>query len=164
MGVDARHGPARLGLRKRKGLFAFKREVNRRKKLRGQMKTRMSERSVFRILPTITILVLVTAPVHAQWVKVPAGTIPRGADGKPNLSASAPQLVDGRPDLSGIWEAGSNKYVLNIAADLKPGDVPLQPWARTLVDQRADGSHSGEDPFANCLPQGVPRVNASPPP
>ena len=129
------------------------------------MKTRLSLSSVFGILPSIIILVLalVGAPVHAQWVKVP-GAIPRGPDGKPNLSAPAPRLPDGHPDLSGTWEAGSNKYVLNIAADLKPGDVPFQPWAKTLVDQRADGSHSGEDPFANCLPQGVPRVNASPPP
>jgi hypothetical protein len=128
------------------------------------MKTRLNLATVFAILLSTAIVLLVTAPVHAQWVKLPAGAIPRGPDGKPNLSAPAPRLPDGHPDLSGIWEAGSNKYVLNIAADLKPVDVPFQPWAKTLVDQRADGSHSGEDPFANCLPQGVPRVNASPPP
>src|SRR5262245_38585947 len=126
------------------------------------MKIRLSLQSVFVILPSIAILVLAAAPVHAQWVKIP-DSIPRGADGKANLSAPAPRLPDGHPDLSGIWEAGSNKYVLNIAADLKPADVPFQPWAKALVDGRADGSHSGEDPFANCLPQGVPRVNASPP-
>ena len=119
------------------------------------MKRPLSLRRVFRILPSIAILVLASAPVHAQWVKVPAAGIPRGTDGKPNLSA--PRAADGHLDLSGVWEAGSNKYVLNIAADLKPGDVPFQPWAKALVDQRADGSHSGEDPFANCLPQGVPR-------
>jgi hypothetical protein len=54
--------------------------------------------------------------------------------------------------------------VLNIAADLKPGDVPYQPWAKALVDKRADGSQSNEEPTANCLPQGVPRINAAPPP
>jgi hypothetical protein len=128
------------------------------------MKTLPILRSVFGILPSIVVLVLVSAPVHAQWVKMPAAGIPRGPDGKVNLTAPAPRLADGHPDLSGIWESGGAKYINNIAADLKPGDVPLQPWARTLVDQRADGSHSGEDPFANCLPQGVPRVNASPPP
>jgi hypothetical protein len=127
-----------------------------------KMKTRPSLESVFVILPSIAILAL-AGPVYAQWVKIP-NSIPRAPDGKPNLSAPAPRLADGHPDLSGIWEAGSNKYVLNIASDLKPGDVPFQPWAKTLVDERADGSHSGEDPFANCLPQGVPRVNASPPP
>ena len=129
------------------------------------MKARQSPslRSVFVILPSIAILALASAPAYAQWVKMPNST-PRGPDGKPNLSAPAPRLPDGKPDLSGIWEAGSNKYVLNIAADLKPGEVPFHPWAKTLVDQRADGSQSGQDPFANCLPQGVPRVNASPPP
>jgi len=110
------------------------------------------------------VLVLVCASAQAQWTKVPPAKIPRGADGKPNLSGPAPRLPDGHPDLSGIWEQESNKYVLNVAADLKPGDVPFQPWAKSLAEQRADGSHSSEDPPANCLPQGVPRINASPPP
>ena len=128
------------------------------------MKTPLRLRSVYGLFLSIPILVLVCAPAYAQWVKLPTGSIPRGPDGKPNLSAPAARLADGRPDLSGIWEPNGNKYVLDIAADLKPGDVPFQPWARALVDQRADGSHSGEDPIANCLPQGVPRINAAPPP
>ncbi len=128
------------------------------------MKTTLRSRSLFGLLLSISILVLIYAPVYGQWVKVPTGSIPRGPDGKPNLSAPAPRLPDGRPDLSGIWEPNGNRYVLDIAADLKPGDVPFQPWAKALVDQRADGSHSGEDPIANCLPQGVPRINAAPPP
>ena len=128
------------------------------------MKTPQNPRSVLGILPSIVVLVLICAPAYGQWVKVPAGGIPRGADGKPNLSAPAPRAADGHPDLSGVWESGGAKYIENIAADLKPGDVPLQPWAKALVAERADGSHSGEDPPANCLPRGVPRINASPPP
>src|SRR5258708_27745635 len=116
------------------------------------------------LLSSVAVVVLICAPVYGQWVKVPAGGIPKGPDGKPNLSAPAPRSADGHPDLSGVWESGSAKYILDIAADLKPGDVPFQPWAKALVDQRADGSHSGEDPPANCLPRGVPRINASPPP
>src|ERR1700704_2692416 len=116
------------------------------------------------LLSSVAIAVLICAPAYGQWVKVPAGGVLKGPDGKPNLSAPAPRSSDGHPDLSGVWESGSTKYILDIAADLKPGDVPFQPWAKALVDQRADGSHSGEDPFANCLPQGVPRVSASPPP
>src|SRR5262245_18440942 len=98
------------------------------------MKTRLMVRSVFRIVPSTVIPVLVSAPVHAQWVNVPAGATPRGPDGKPNLSAAAAQLPDGHPDLSGISEDGSNKCVLNVAADLNPGDVPFQPWVKALVD------------------------------
>lgn len=114
---------------------------------------------------TIAILVLISAPLQAQWAKVPAPKIPRGPDGKPNLSAPAPRLTDGHPDLSGIWEpAKGNRYVLNISADLKPNEVPYQPWAKALVDKRADGSQSKEEPTANCLPQGVPRIGAAPPP
>jgi len=128
------------------------------------MKALRNLKSVFRVLPSIAIVVLGCMPASAQWVKLPAAGTPRGSDGKPDLSAPAPRAADGHPDLSGIWESGTGKYVLDIAVDLKPGAVPFQPWAKSLVEQRADGSHSGEDPFANCLPQGVPRVNASPPP
>src|SRR5947207_10458895 len=103
-------------------------------------------------------LFLVTAPVQAQWKKLPQPSIPKAANGKPNLSAPAPRTADGHPDLSGIWEQNGNKYTQNLAADLKPADVPFQPWAKQLADARADGSQSKDDPPANCLPQGVPRV------
>ena len=101
-------------------------------------------------LSSVAIAGLMCAPVYGQWVKVPAGGIPKGPDGKPNLSAPAPRSAEGHPDLSGVWESGSAKYILDIAADLKPGDLPFQPWAKALVDQRADGSHSGED-HRGCL-------------
>src|SRR2546427_13074807 len=102
-----------------------------------------------------------TSATYAQWPQVKTPGIPRLPTGKPNLSAPVPRAADGHPDLSGVWESGGPKYIENIAADLKPGDVPFQPWARALVAERADGSHSGEDPPARCLPRGVPRINAS---
>jgi hypothetical protein len=112
---------------------------------------------------SIAIITLTCAPLHAQWVKVPKAAIPRTPDGKPNLTAPAPQLHDGKPDLSGVWEP-NGKYVQNLAADLKPEDVPFQPWAKALFDERKTGAHSKEDPPAHCLPQGVPRINAAPTP
>ena len=121
-------------------------------------------KNLFSVALSGALLVLVTAPVQAQWKKLPAPAIPKTTDGKPNLSASAPRTADGHPDLTGIWEQNGNKYTQNLAADLKPADVPFQPWAKQLADARADGSQSKDDPPANCLPQGVPRVNNAPPP
>src|SRR5262245_51822069 len=107
--------------------------------------------SLLSIASAITMLALMCAPVHAQWVKVPRPAIPRAADGKPNLSAPAPRLPDGHPDLRGIWSV-DNKYVRDLATDLKPGAVPYQPWAKALFDERKDGAHSKEDNAAHCLP------------
>ena len=110
---------------------------------------------------SIVVLTLMCTSASAQWVNVPPSAIPRTSDGTPNLSAPAPRLPDGKPDLSGTWQPNS-KYVTNLAADLKPEDVPFQPWAKALHDERKTGAHSREDPPANCLPQGVPRINAAP--
>jgi hypothetical protein len=103
------------------------------------------------------------SPLQAQWAKVPS-RIPRTADGKPNLNAPAPRLPDGTPDLSGVWEPAENKWIRNLAADLKPEDIPFQPWAKTLYDERAAGLHWTEEPDANCLPQGVPKILVAPAP
>ena len=63
-------------------------------------------------------LLLLSAPLPAQWLNHPTPGIPRTANGKPNLAAPAP-----RNDLSGLWQRISPKYDMNIAADLKPGEV-----------------------------------------
>jgi hypothetical protein len=112
----------------------------------------------------LSLGILISQPALAQWTKVPPAAIPRTPDGKPNLTAPAPRLPGGKADLSGVWEPNANKYLRDIAADLKPGEVPFQPWAKTVFDQRIDGSHSKEDPDANCLPQGVPKIDAAPAP
>jgi hypothetical protein len=110
------------------------------------------------------LCILIAAPASAQWRNLPTKGIPKTADGKPNLAAPAPRTSEGHPDLSGIWEPEANKYVRDLAADLKPGDVPYLPWAKTLFEDRATGAHSREDPDANCLPQGVPKIDAAPAP
>jgi hypothetical protein len=56
-----------------------------------------------RTLLHLVLMVLLSTTVLAQWANVPPPQIPRTADGKPNLSAPAPRLPDGTPDLSGIW-------------------------------------------------------------
>jgi hypothetical protein len=109
------------------------------------------------------ILFLMCASLHAQWVNVPPAKVPRTPDGQPNLSAPAPRLPDRKPDLSGVWRPDNTfeGKPANFAADLKV-DVPLQPWAKAVYDERRSGLHGNEDPSARCLPQGVPRVNAAP--
>src|SRR5437867_5917086 len=126
------------------------------------MKIRQSAELPVHTCGSAVLVMLLLAPLSAlaQWTNVPPSKIPRTPDGKPNLSAPAPRLPDGKPDLSGVWSPTDNTYARNIAAGLKPEDVPFQPWAKALFDERKDGSHSREDPDANCLPQGVPKINA----
>jgi len=103
---------------------------------------------------------LMPVSASAQWLNYPAGGIPRTSDGKPDLSAPAPRTADGKPDFSGVWMAEDQTYFMNLAAGLKPEDVPLQPWARDLQKQREDNAHA-DDPLARCLPHGVPRINTN---
>jgi hypothetical protein len=106
------------------------------------------------------------APAGAQWwLDVSSPKIPRTAAGDPDLAAPAPRLADGTPDLNGVWEP-IKTYSRDLAADLHPStpSVPFQPWAKALADARADGSHSRDDPPAQCLPQGVPRLGGAPGP
>ena len=98
---------------------------------------------------------LLSAVTQAQWLDYPAKGIPRTKDGKPDLSAPAPKTADGKPDISGIWQppAGS---VGNIARNMKPEDVPYQPWAADLFRHRQE-TLSKDDPTGWCIPGGVPR-------
>src|SRR5579862_86021 len=106
---------------------------------------------------------LLAGAASAQWLRNKTPNVPRNADGKPNLTAPAPKLADGKPDLSGIWDP-DRKFVVNLATGLKPGDVQMQPWAEAVFKERAAGLHSFEEPDANCLPQGVPKIDAAPVP
>ena len=79
---------------------------------------------------------------------------------------SPPRLLDCRMAVRICPGSGHRAadYNQNLAKDLKPSDVPYQPWAKALADERATGLHEREDPDANCLPQGVPRIDGVPPP
>jgi len=99
-------------------------------------------------------------PLSGQW-KLNDKSIPRGKDGKPILTAPAPRRADGKPDLTGIWIADPPK-LRDATAGLKPGEVSMTPWAEAIYNQRKDGALSAQDPDANCLPQGVPKIDATP--
>ena len=120
-------------------------------------------RSVIRAA-ALLVLSQVFTPLFAQswWSKVPPAALPRTADGKVDLSAPAPRLPDGKPDFSGVWNPPMG-YIRDIAKDLKE-PVPFQASVKALYDERAAGLHWKEEPDANCLPQGVPKVLLAPAP
>jgi hypothetical protein len=97
------------------------------------------------------VMMVLSAPLAAQWLKHPTPGIPRTADGKPNPTAPPPRSPDGKPDLSGLWMKLSPKYARNVAADLEPEEI--QPWARAVVDARKEDL--GKDGMqVRCLPLG----------
>ena len=124
-------------------------------------------------LVALTAMCLMGSPVAAQWINQRTPGIPRTADGKPALSAPLPRTADGRPDLSGIWQPEADpagvpggvegivapRYLINVTRDLKPEDVPFQPWAEALYRQRAARFWT-DNPLIRCLPVGVPRLDA----
>src|SRR6187431_1479037 len=88
-----------------------------------------------RFLPIAILVVWAAGPSSAQWLKHPDPRVPRTVDGKPNLTAPAPHLPDGKPDFSGLWNAVDGRFLTNISrrAGVEP---PFQPWAKKLFDER----------------------------
>jgi hypothetical protein len=107
------------------------------------------------------LMCFAAAPLLAQWIQYRAPGVPRTAAGEVNLSAPTPKAADGRPDLSGVWESAP-EYFYNLANDLKPDEVLMQPWAKALQAEREGKLHQ-DDPLSRCMPPGVPRIDMSTP-
>ena len=73
-------------------------------------------------------------------------------------SQPIPRLPDGKVDLTGPWVGGGSNGDIERDGGLKPGELPLLPWARELRDKRL----SKDEPYTACLPMSVPRVNPYP--
>jgi hypothetical protein len=109
----------------------------------------------------IAALVFITT-TSAQWINLPTPGIPRTADGKADLNAPAPRQPDGKPDLSGIWRQPDGvKYTINLAADLKPDQVPYRPQTEAVYKHNQE-TLSKDDPVGHCMLAGVPQMNAVP--
>jgi len=119
-------------------------------------------------------------PACAQWAKT--------ADGKPDLTAPTPRTADGKPDFSGVWDAvrmGAGRGGAqtkqanatppppadgppvatfgNVAAGMKDGKAPLQPWAAEVLAKRKE-QNSKDNPDAHCLPMGFMQFHEHPQP
>jgi hypothetical protein len=78
----------------------------------------------------------------------------RGGLRPPAVTGPTPRLPNGRVDFSGVWRPDNN-FVGDISRALKPGEkLILLPGAERLFKSR----RAGDDPEANCLPTGVPRM------
>jgi hypothetical protein len=120
------------------------------------------------------VLVLVgvlAVPVSAQWPLHPTPDIPRGPDGRPNLSAPAPRTPDGKPDLSGVWTTSGGSDVPGRPPLVRGGNaglgfeggLPFQAWAAALQKRRA-AENGLNDPDGLCLPQGLLQYHIDPQP
>ena len=107
---------------------------------------------------TALALLLTVTQAGSQWVNVPDEDAPRLPSGEIDLDAPPPRQPNGRPSLEGIWMPDDNRYIRDMALDIGDDNVPYRPWAKALFDERKTGEHSGEDPDAHCLPQGVPKI------
>ncbi len=66
-----------------------------------------------------------------------------------------PRLADGRVDFSGVWRPADVFLIEDISLGLKKGEtLPLNPAGERSLKARL----SKDDPEANCLPTGVPRL------
>jgi hypothetical protein len=119
----------------------------------------------------------------AQWLNNPTSGVPRTADGKVNMSAPAPRMANGRPDLSGLWMTGepnrpqgagsptrdepgdainitASRQMKDIGVDL-PGGLPYQPWLIPIVKERT-ANEALDDPHIRCLPDNFLRAYGLP--
>src|SRR5262245_43643298 len=92
----------------------------------------------------LAVMCITPSIAIAQWDPYPWKNMPRTPDGKVDLNAPPRRTADGKVDLSGFWmPADSVRHLLNLASDLKPEEVPLQPWAKSLYQERID--NNGKD-------------------
>src|SRR5712691_4739866 len=82
-----------------------------------------------------------------------AMTLPLPAQSLPSQPGGANGPAAPTPDLSGVWNGGGP--IGDIAEGLAPGEtIPILPEAERILKAR----QSKDDPEANCLPTGVPRI------
>lgn len=102
----------------------------------------------FRFTVVAGLSLLLAQSAFAQWIDYKTPGLPRGADGKVNMTAPRPTAANGKPDLTGLWrlEPKTNPGTLIEAAG-------PQPW---IVDAAKKYMHElgRDDTGVHCLPSG----------
>lgn len=127
-------------------------------------------------LLTAAMTAAVSPAMYAQWPPHSRPGVPKGPDGKVNLTAPTPRTPDGRPDLSGIWMRTTRAEKPGSAPPGRPplatfndagagmkGGLPYQPWAAQLMKKRL-AEHGLDNPDSLCLPQGPLQFHLDPQP
>jgi hypothetical protein len=104
----------------------------------------------------LTVALLVQTHAQNRVTSVPSGGTPVVPDSQVN--GPVPRLPDGHPDLSGPWLGGGSNADIEREGGLKPGELPLLPWAKELRDKRKEQ----DEPYVACTPMSVPRINPVP--
>ena len=134
-------------------------------------------RNAWSLLWIVVTCVVADVSMRAQWLNQPMAGAPRTPDGKINMTGPVPK-VNGKPDLSGIWqvqgdprapnglfglgESLNSRYFRDILSDFKPEERPLTPLG---VERLCQHTQPGAfNPTLNCLPDGVPHGDLLPEP
>jgi len=100
------------------------------------------------------LIIMASALGVCVWAQAPAAAARQGSGRGPSApTGPAPRLADGRPDLNGLLNGGLSSQ--DIGLNLMAGEqIVLTPAADKLMK----GRRPKDDPEANCLPAGVPRM------
>jgi hypothetical protein len=123
----------------------------------------MRRRGVKKLLVGSVVSLAVAGALAAQTTNQGGGVAQIEVGGTPRISPAdavkpAPRLPDGTIDLTGPWVGGGSNGDIERDGGLKPGELPLLPWAKQLRDTRK----TENEPYTACLPMSVPRVNPYP--
>ena len=116
-------------------------------------------------MKTLIVLALLSVCASAQ---APKSTVPRTADGKPDLTG----IWQANSTIKGSWEDANSGFGVggsgrDAAAPAAPASTdrqgrpgaPYQPWAAKKVLESFN-NRAIDDPAALCLPVGIPRQNS----